>query len=133
MATQLHCRNAEAMKAEQNRGLQLARGILRIALGLGILSGILITPLPAQVAIGRSGFTNVPPARKRTTAAAGPAGTSDADKRLADAIQKLTPKDRRKLDKAMKRLSPDQRVQAIAAMKRQVASSSHPTRITRGK
>jgi hypothetical protein len=132
MATQLHRREAEAMKDKRKQGLQLTPGILRAALGLGLLSGIAITPLPAQLSMGRSGFTRVPPPNKRTTAPAKPGGgsTQDADKRLADAIQNLTPKDRRRLNTAMKRLSPGQRAQAIDAMKRRFASRSRATGTT---
>src|SRR5579863_185556 len=94
MATQLPRRKVQAMKDEQKPGLQLAHGILLAALGPGLLSGIVITPLPAQLSMGGSGFTRVPPAKKRTTAPAKPAGgpTLDADKRRAEAIQNLTPK-----------------------------------------
>ena len=123
MATHLRCQQAEAMKREQRRSWQPAPGILRAALALGILSGVLSMPLPAQVAIGRPGFTNVPPAKKRTTATASHAGGSDADKRLADAIENLTPKDRKRFNKAMKRLTPEQRAKMMDAMKRQLAST----------
>jgi hypothetical protein len=120
------------MKDEQKPGLQLLSGILRTAIGLGLLSGIVITPLPAQLSMGGSGFTRAPPDKKPTTVPAKPAGgpTRNADKRLDEAIQSLTPKDRKRLNKAMKHLSPEQRVQVIDAMKRQVASTSHATRIT---
>ena len=132
MGTQLHCGKVEAMKEERKPSLQLLSGILRAAIGLGLLSGIVITPLQAQLSMGGSGFTRVPPDKKRTTFPAKPAGgpTPDADKRLDEAIQSLTPKDRKRLNKAMKHLSPEQRVEVIGAMKRQVASSSHATRTT---
>ncbi len=85
--------------------------------------------------MGNPGFSRVPPAQKRTTARAKPAAgsTPDADKRLAEAIQNLSPKDRKKLNKAMKRLSPEQRAQAINAMKRQLASTPYATGIMRKK
>ena len=120
------------MKDELKAGLRLAPGILRAALGLGLLSGIVATPLPAQLSMGRPGFTPVPPAKTQTTSPAKPAGgsTPNADKRLAEAIQSLTPKERKRLNKAMKRLSPEQRVQVIDAMKREFASTPHATRIT---
>jgi hypothetical protein len=121
------------MKGEQKPGLKLARGILRVVLGIGLLAGILIAPLPAQISMGRSGFASVPPAKKQTTAPAKSAGGSVADKRLAEAIQNLTPKDRKKLDKALKRLTPEQRAKAIDTMKRQFAPASHATRIAPGK
>ncbi len=135
MANQLHRRKVGAMNDEQKSGLKPAPGILRAALGLGLLSGIVITPLPAQLSRGSSGFTRLPPANRRTIVPAKLAGgsTPNADKRLAEAIQNLTPKDRKRLNKAMKRLSPEQRVQVIDAMKRQVASTSHATGITPGK
>ena len=132
MVTQLPRRRVEAMKDEPKAGLQLVPGILRAALGLGLLSGIVATTLPAQLSMGRPGFTTVPPAKTRTTAPAKSAGgsTPNADKRLAEAIQNLTPKDRKRLNKAMKRLSPEQRVQVIDAIKREFASTPHATRIT---
>ena len=118
------------MKDEPKSGLQIPPGILRAALGLGLLSGIVATPLPAQLSMGRPGFTRVPPPKTRTTAPAKPAGrsTANADKRLAEAIQNLTPKDRKKLNKAMKRLSPEQRVKVMDAMKRDLASTPLATR-----
>jgi len=86
-----------AMKDESKAGLQLAPGILRAALGLGLLSVIVATPLPAQLSIGRPGFTPVPPAKTRPTPQTKPArgSTSNADKRLAETIQNLTPKQRK--------------------------------------
>jgi hypothetical protein len=129
MAGRLYRRRDEAMKDERKLGLQLAPGILRSALGLALLLGIVITPLPAQLSMGRPGFTRIPPAKKRTTVPAKPAGgsTADADKRLAEAIQNLTPKDRERLNKAMKRLSPAQRIQVIDSMRRRFASAPHST------
>jgi hypothetical protein len=112
MATQLrHWRDA-AMKDEQKSGLQLAPGILRAALRLGLLLGIVMAPLPAQLSMGRPGLTRVPAAKKRTPVATRPAGgsISDADKRLAEAIKNLSSKDRKKLNKAMKRMRPAQRL-----------------------
>ena len=97
MVTQLPRRRVEAMKDEPKAGLQLVPGILRAALGLGLLSGIVATTLPAQLSIGRPGFTPVPPAKTRPTPQTKPArgSTSNADKRLAETIQNLTPKQRK--------------------------------------
>jgi hypothetical protein len=130
MAAQLHRRRDEAMKDE--RKLRLAPGILRAALGLGFFLGIVITLLPAQLSMGRPGFTRIPPAKKRPTVPAKPTvgSTTDADRRLAEAIQNLTAKDRKKLNKAMRRLNPEQRVQVIDAMKRQFASTPHAAGMT---
>jgi hypothetical protein len=120
------------MKDEPKAGLQLARGILRTAVGLAFLSGIVTVPLQAQLSMGRPGFTPVPPAKTRPVPQAKPAGgsTLNADKRLAEVIQNLTPKERKRLKKALKRMSPERRAQAIDAMRREVASTPHATRIT---
>lgn len=115
------------MKDEPNSGLPLTLGILRAILGLWPLLGIASIPLTAQLSMGRSGFTRTPPSGKRMAVPAKPAGgsTTDADKRLVEAIQNLTPKDRKKLAKAMKRMSPEERVQVINAMKRRLAPAPH--------
>jgi len=119
------------MKHEPKSGLNFAPRILRAALGIGLISGIAVTPLPAQLSMGIPGFTPLPPAKAGMTAPAKPGGgsTPNADKRLADAIQNLSPKDRKKLSKAMKRLSPEQRAKVIDAMKRNLASTPPATRI----
>lgn len=74
MATQLRRRRVEAMKDEPKASLQLTPGILRAALGLGLLSVIVAMPLPAQLSMGRPGFTPVPPATTRATPQTKPAG-----------------------------------------------------------
>jgi hypothetical protein len=119
----------EAMKDEPKSDLPFAPSILGAALRLGLISGIVATPLAAQLSMGHPGFTPLPPANTRMTAPATPAvgSTPNADKRLAEAIQHLTPKDRKKLIKAMKRLSPEQRVKVIDAMKRDLAPTPHVT------
>lgn len=119
------------MEDEQKSDLPPAPGILRAALGLVLLSSVVITPLPGQLSMGHPGFSRVPAPKKRTPAAAPGAGsTPDAEKRLTQAIQNLSPKDRKRLNKVMKRLSPEQRLQLIDAMKRSVTSPSHPTVMT---
>ena len=90
--------------------------------------------IPAQVFMGRPGFTSIPPAPKRTTAPpARPAGglTQEQSRRLAASIQRMTPKERKQLAKAMKHMTPEERGRLSEAVKGIIGGQRPPLAGTR--
>lgn len=79
--------------------------------------------VPVQLSMGRKVPASTLGARKQTRVPAKPsAGAAQADdQRLAEALRRLSPKERKQLAKAMKRLTPEQRKQLTEALKRQLA------------
>ena len=84
--------------------------------------------IPAQLSMGRPGFTKVPPVRKSTTTATpatpatpGTALTPQEQKRIADMMGRMSPKDRKRLLKSVKRMTPEQRQRFVAILKQQLA------------
>jgi hypothetical protein len=82
--------------------------------------------VPVQMSMGHPGFTSVPPTRKRQTAPTKP--TPPANNGLADAINRLSPSDRKKLAKQFKKLNPQQRAQVLAAIQGQAANKTGAAR-----
>lgn len=82
--------------------------LLVLALTLSILAS-------AQVAMGgNGGRVRTPVPKKITRPAVKPA--IDEGKRFADAVNRLSPKERKKLAKAMKKMTPDERRQVVASI-----------------
>jgi phage gp16-like protein len=79
-----------------------------------------------QMSMGRPGFTSLPPTRKRQTAPTKP--TPQANTGLADAINRLSPSDRKKLAKQFKKLTPQQRSRVLAAIQGQAANKTGAAR-----
>ena len=78
--------------------------------------------IPAQLSMGRPGFTRVPPQKRVASPAKPPAGrNADEQKRLAEAIHRMTPKQRKRFAKAVKHMTPEQRQQFAAIVKQQLA------------
>ena len=68
----------------------------------------------------------VKPPTPTTRPSSGFSGTEQA--RLAEAMNRLTPKQRKKLAKEIQRMSPEQRRQLVIALKRQMAGSGMGSR-----
>ncbi len=103
--------------------------VVWIALLTGICAFASVSPqdprravIPVQLSLTGKGPRNPPtPGRRMSPPAKPAAGSASGDQRLADAIGRLTPKERKRLAKAMKRLSPQERKQLAELVKRQLA------------
>jgi hypothetical protein len=88
--------------------------------------------IPAQLSMGRPGFTPTPKERKApppaTPAKPDTALTPLEQKRIAAAMNHLSPKERKRLAKAVKKMTPEQSRQFLAALKRQFAQTTPPKR-----
>lgn len=93
------------------------------------------TLTPVQLSMGRSIPAAPAPVRRNTVPAKPPGATARAqDQRFAEALNRLTPKERKQLTKAMKRLSPEGQRQLIETLRRQWAENAatpHPVRRVR--
>ncbi len=77
--------------------------------------------------MGYPTIRNLPP--RKNTAAPTPARPASAltaaeQKRLAEAMNQMSPKERKRLAKAVKRMTPEQRRQYVAFLKQQLAKRS---------
>lgn len=81
-------------------------------------------PAIAQISMGRPGVTPVPPAPKKLAApvnSTGPATlTPNQQRPLASLMKQMSGKQRRKLAKAINHLTPEQRQQFVALVKPQL-------------
>jgi hypothetical protein len=89
--------------------------------------------IPAQLSMDRKTPPNAPAPKKRKSARPGPdAGlTSEERKRLAEAINRMTPAERKKLAKAMKRLTPEERSQLAEVVKQQLSRKGTGSQLTK--
>ena len=91
--------------------MALAAGICPVT----VFAQLSMVPKPAPVP------KVVKPPTPTTRPSSGFSGTEQA--RLAEAMNRLTPKQRKKLAKEIQRMSPEQRRQLVIALKRQMAGS----------
>jgi DNA-directed RNA polymerase specialized sigma24 family protein len=84
----------------------------------------LATGLCAQISMQRPGITGIPQARKQTAPAQAPPVatlTADEEKRLNTVIKHMKRKDRKKLAQALQKMTPQQRQQLLRSVKQQLA------------
>jgi len=94
-----------------------------------LAGGICLVPAVAQLSIVPKPAPApkvVKPPTPTTRPSSGFSGTEQA--RLAEAMNRLTPKQRKKLAKEIQRMSPEQRRQLVIALKRQMAGSGMGSR-----
>lgn len=83
----------------------------------------LATGLCAQISMQRPGITGIPQARKQTAPPQVPPATltADEEKRLNTVIKHMKRKDRKKLAQALQKMTPQQRQQLLRSVKQQLA------------
>jgi DNA-directed RNA polymerase specialized sigma24 family protein len=89
-----------------------------------ILAALSVAPATAQISMQRPGITGLPQARKKTAPTqAPPAVTLNADeeKRLDKVIKHMKRKDRKKLAQALQKMTPQQRQQLLRSVKQQLS------------
>ena len=81
--------------------------------------------LSAQISMQRPGITGIPQARKQTAPAQTPPAaatlTADEEKRLDKVIKHMKRRDRKKLAQALQKMTPQQRQQLLVSVKKQLA------------
>ena len=95
-----------------------------IVVSMTLAAGICPVPVVAQLSMVPKPAPVpkvVKPPTQTTRPSSGFSGTEQA--RLAEAMNRLTPKQRKKLAKEIQRMSPEQRRQLVIALKRQMAGS----------
>jgi hypothetical protein len=99
------------------------RGVIGIAVAFIALAIGVCPSAAAQISMQRPGLTGVPQGRKLTGPAAKPpvALTADEQKRLSAVIKHMKAKDRKKLALALQKMTPQQRQQLLASVKQQLA------------
>jgi hypothetical protein len=89
-----------------------------------LLAALSVAPATAQISMQRPGITGIPQTRKKTAPTqAPPAVTLNADeeKRLNKVIKHMKRKDRKKLAQALQKMTPQQRQQLLRSVKQQLA------------
>jgi hypothetical protein len=90
---------------------------------MAFVAGICPAAAAFQLSMERKVPASAFGAGKRASAPAKPRGgtAQEEDRRLAEALNRLSPKERERLAKAMKRLTPEQRKRLTETLKRQLA------------
>jgi hypothetical protein len=98
------------MAAASSRS-RVSRSIATVAVSLALFVAI-CPALNAQFAIGGGASVQVPPPRNKAATPGKPQperGAAARGKRIVDTLNKMTPKQRKKLAKAVKHMTPEQR------------------------
>jgi hypothetical protein len=96
-----------------------------VGVSVKFIAGMLfaaLVPAGAQISMQRPGITGVPQGRKLTARTQAPATlTADEERRLNTVIKHMKRKDRKKLAAALQKMTPQQRQQLLVSLKRQLA------------
>src|SRR5271165_21989 len=111
------------MPAASVRTVSMASRLIGIIIAsMALVAGIFPVTVLAQLSMVPKPAP-VPKATRPPTPTARPSSgfTGNEQARLADAMNRLTPKQRKKLAKEIQRMSPEERRQLVIALKRQMA------------
>jgi hypothetical protein len=101
------------------------RNASRLSVTVKLIAGTVLAVFAvtaAQISMQRPGLTGVPQGRKMTARPQAPVTLTEAEqKQLNTAIKHMKRKDRKRLAEALQKMSPQQRQQLLASVKRQLA------------